>query len=330
MTDQETPAAEPAGLDVESAVADIAESLALVPAKEEEEPPKEADAPLAEPVPKEVPEAPPAAAPEQVEAPPDTWRKEAKEAWTSVPPIVREELRKREQDIARYVETSKVPVSVGKQFTEVVTPYLQGFEKAGVNVWDSLSSMLKLQDLLSNGAPEVKSRVIHAMAQVAGVKLGEGEPPAPDATTQYVQMLEQRLEKLEGGVRNVASTVDEARVSELTEAVQEFAADTVQHPYFEEVASEISHFIQTGAAKTLQQAYDLAVAASPLTRQKYIDSEVARVTKERVAAEAEKVEKARKASGVRVRSTGRAKVEQPLGSIDDTIKDALADIRSRH
>lgn len=325
----------PVGMDMDAAVSDIADALGATPA-EDEGAPLEGDGEdkaLAAEGAKE--EAAAAAAPAPIatdpaDVPPDTWRKEAKEAWATVPPVVKEELRKRESDIAGYVERVKVPLGVGEKFTELLTPYLPMFEKTGVNPWENVTAMLKAQELLLFGSPEQKLGMFQSLAQQAGIKFDGSQLSAPpDATAQYVRQLEQRLSQLEGGVKQVTSTVQEARQAELHANVVAFAQDKETHPYFYDVADKITHFIQTGAATSLEDAYQLAVMADPITKAKVIEAEAARAAKSKAEAEAARVAVARKAGKVNVRATSRGKVVQPPGSIDDTLKDALAEINAR-
>jgi len=336
MTDEPlVPAAEApeAALDIESAVADIADSLSLTPA--EEEPLQDGD----EPAPAAAKEDAALAVEAKKEEPivastdpaPDTWRKEAKEAWAAVPPVVKEEMRKREADISRYVEQVKVPVSVGEQFTKILEPYLPMFQANNINPWDNVTHMLKAQELLLFGSPETKLAMVQSLAQQAGVKLEGGQLSSTEnSQARYIQQLEQRLGQLEGGVKNITSTVHEARTAELEGSIMAFAQDTEKHPYFFDVADKITHFIKTGAATNLDDAYQLAVMADPVTKAKAIDAEATRVATQKADAEKERVDKARKASKVNVRSTARGRAVQPSGDIDSTLKDTLAEIHARH
>ena len=323
---------EPVGMDMEAAVADIADALSVPPEPEEEEAAVEGDEKGEERA--LAAEAAKVAAPAPVldprDAPPDTWRKEAKEAWTTVSPLVKEELRKREADISNYVERVKQPISIGERFTEIITPYLPLFEKSGVDPWQNVQAMLQAQERLLFGSPEEKLAMFQSLAQQSGIKFDQGQLSAPpDATVQYVRQLEQRLAQLEGGVKQVTSTMQEARTAELHEGVVAFAQDKETHPYFYEVADKITHFIRTGAAPNLEDAYQMAIMADPIIKAKVIDAEATRVVSAKTAAEVDRAAKARKAGKVNVRTTTRGKTGQPPGSIDDTLKDALAEIHAR-
>jgi hypothetical protein len=61
--------------------------------------------------------------------------------------------------------------------------------------------------------------------------------------------------------------------------IDAFAADPA-HPYFDELANDITKLFEAGLAKDLPEAYEKAVYANPTTRQKEID----RLTAEKTSA----------------------------------------------
>lgn len=324
----------PVGMDMEGAVADIADALNLTQQEEGEAPPAEgkddAEGEAERPAVAEPEKAPPAAV-DPADAPPDTWRKEAKEAWATVSPVVKEELRKREADISSYVERVKQPAAVGEKLNSIMAPYLPMFEKTGVDPWQNMEAMLRAQEMLLFGAPEQKLAMFQALAQQAGIKVEGGQLSAPEgAQAAYIQRLESRLNELAGSVKGVTAHVQEARLAELQSNVATFAQDTAAHPYFNEVADRIAHLIRNGAAANLDDAYQTAILADPIVRQKVLKDEVARAKASEAKASTERTEQARKAAKVNVRSSGRGRAVQPAGTIDDTLRDTLADINTRH
>lgn len=334
------PPAEPAGLDIDSTVADIAESLHL-----SEEPPS-GDTPPVLPSdgtsppatdgtapPPAATEPPPAApATETTEPIPDTWRKEAKEKWATVDPVVRAEIVKREGDIAKYVGETQGAVKVAGALETMTKPYMPLFEKYGVNPWQHISSLLQGHHQLLFGSPEQKVGMFKQLASDAGIDLAavaSGTGNAENPLLSTVHALQQRLANLEAGVSGVTSTVQAARVGELEQQVLAYMQDTEAHPFFEEVTEEIKHFITTKAAKTLDEAYNLAVMANPLTKQKMIDRETTKRSEAAAASATEHAGKARKALAGNVRTSGTGRAAAAPGTIDDTLKAALAKIHAR-
>jgi hypothetical protein len=137
----------------------------------------------------------------------------------------------------------------------------------------------------------------------------------------------ERVERLEGALtQKQQQEYQQARVK--TEAeVTAFASDPA-NTHFDDVAEDVIVFINAGMS--LKDAYEKAVWANPVTRAK----ETARLQSEAQASLREKskqdAEKARKASGSNVRSRDTRKAPtEPLGKMDDTMRETLKDIRER-
>ena len=109
--------------------------------------------------------------------------------------------------------------------------------------------------------------------------------------------------------------------------VEAFASDPA-HPYFDEVSEDIVKLI--GAGYSLKDAYEKAVWANPVTRQK----ELGRIQKETTEAERKKAadaaRQAKKASSTNVKGRDQARAStEPAGTIDETLRETLADIKAR-
>lgn len=333
-TEAATEVVEPAGIDIEATVTDIAESL-IAPEDREEaaevgEPSEGEATPAVKVEPEKAPGTVDVLQPSNTDTPPDTWRAEAKTAWATLPPVVKEEMRKREADIASHVERMKMPVAVGERLRSLLEPHQAMFQATNTDPWKNIEAMMGVQQKLMYGSPEEKLAIVNAFAQQAGVKLENGQASlAPDATARYVRELEQRVASMETGVKSVTDVVQQARLAEMEANVRKFAEDTEAHPFFAEVADEITHLVTTRAARDLEHAYNMACSGNPVVRQKMFDAAVAKATTAREADAKAKAELARKASKARVRSSSTAATPQPLGDIDSTLKETLAEIRTR-
>jgi hypothetical protein len=335
----ETPEETPIVADMDAAVEDIAESLGLAEAKEEKEEAQPAQGAGEKPEqappegqtsgPGETP--PPAAAPEWQ---PSTWRKEASAAWAALPPAVKAEVQKREDDIARYVSDTNVSVKVAKGIEKIIEPYAQLYQQYNVNPWDHMRDLLGAHYTLLFGSPEQKTQMFNQLAKNSGIdlhKLAEGQPAVSGDSSQYldhVRALQQRIAQLEHGVGTVTSTVQEARLNELTESVLQFAQDP-KHPFFDEVAGDIKALIDAGAVRTLTEAYETAVARNPAVRAKLVDSEISA----RRAAEDKKdtahVARASKAMAGMPKSSGKGRATSPPETLDETLQKAYRQIQAR-
>lgn len=117
-------------------------------------------------------------------------------------------------------------------------------------------------------------------------------------------------------------------IAERRKEIETFAADPA-NPHFEEVSNDMVTLLQGGVCKTLPEAYEKAVWANPVTRAKEIARQQAEATRKAQETEAAKVAAARKATAANVRTSAKSgSATAPLGSIDDTLNETLAKIRS--
>lgn len=338
------------GLNVEETVSDLVDSLHLTEEPdgkdEHETPTKDGAAPPAGTEQESTEGAAPAAA-EQGAAPaapptadervPDTWRPEAQAKWAQVDPVVRAEIAKREQDVARFVGEATPAINIAKAVTKTFEPYMPMLQRFGVDPIQHLQGLLQGHTILLFGEPAVKARMIANLAQQAGVDL-QALAADPNSSAQannqqlgYIRSLEERLARMETGVTGVTSTIQEAREAELSQGIMAFASDTEQHPFFWEVANtgEIKALIDSGAARTLSDAYELAVLKNPVTRAKQLALESKRQAEAAATANAAKVTAARRATGANVKSRGSGRLAPAEETIDETLRDTLSDIHSR-
>ena len=256
---------------------------------------------------------------------PKSWKKEMHDYWPKMPREAQQYYIEREEQMLNYV----------KPFQEVLKPYEHLFSQRKPH--EMIGSLLRAQQMLTQGTDEQKfghlkdliknlgysDRFAEKQAQAIQDAQAQGQPqPNPE-----IQALSQKLSNLEQVMTQQQQAVYQQARSEAMQQIEAFAADKA-HPYFDEVGDEIAIFI--GQGKSLQDAYDMAVWANPVTRAK----EQARAQTEH---EAKLKENARlqslskkKAAGVNVQSrdTGRTPTE-PLGSMEDTIKSTLREIRQR-
>lgn len=264
----------------------------------------------------------PAAAVPMAEVP-RTWRPEAAAEWGKLSPTVQAEILKREEDIFRGLEGYKSKVAQAQPLMEAVAPYSQILAQHNLAPAQVVQNLLQAQYQLAFGSPQQKAAMLQQIASDYGVEWGADADmmAAPDP---QVQQLSQRL-----------AQVEQARYQEIRQQtsheVDMFAAEVGQsgqlaHPYFDEVANEISGLIKSGQATDLKTAYEKAVWLNPVTREK----EVQRLQTTAQAEAAAMAEKARKAEAANVKTVAKAATAgSATGTIDDTLNAALKEIRSR-
>jgi hypothetical protein len=275
----------------------------------------------------------PAATAVTVRNPPKSWAKEYHEPWSKIDPKVQEYVELREKQMLDGIEQYKDFSGFGKAMRDVITPYKALIAAQGIDEPKAVAALMNAHYKMSSLAPAEKLQYFAMIARNYGVDLGQlpqGQPaqvdPALKAIQDEVGSIKSALTQREREQYETAKTQVSKDVGAFADAVDEKGNKV--HPYFDDVAEDIVKFINTG--ETLDAAYDKAVWANPVTRAK----ETARLqteAQEKLRTKSkQEAEKARKASSTNVRSrdTNRAPTE-PLGKMDDTLKDTLATIRGR-
>lgn len=266
------------------------------------------------------------------DAPPLTWRKEASATWAQLPSEAKAEILKREADIFKGIESYKVDAGFGKSMKTIVAPYENIMRANGVNPEVAVRHLLEGHHVLGTGSATERGNMLRAMAKAYNVDLSTlTEAPAGEApyVDPQVAALQKELQGVQSFIDQAQNERRQTAVSNISTAVDKFASDPA-NPYFPEVADQIATLIQRGAANTLQEAYEQAIWTNPTTRAKEIARTTAEAATKTVTEGAAKIAQVRKATAANV--TTRAKsgsAATPLGSLDDTLNDALAKIKAR-
>lgn len=266
---------------------------------------------------------------EDLNSAPRTWRKEAAAAWATLPPTVRAEIHKREQDIFRGLEEYRGAANFGRTFQQALAPYMPLLEQYRVDPVAQVSGLMRAHQTLVTGTPQQKQEFFAKLAQDYGVDLGQLSSGEPSFVDPAVQGLQQKLQTLESTVTAAEAARRADAIQAQTRQVETFAADP-KNVYFKDVANDMVRLLETKVCSTLEEAYQQAIWLNPAVRQREIDrQQTERAAAERKAAE-ERAAAARKAAGPNVRTTAKSGGgAAPTGSMDDTLKETLALIQSR-
>lgn len=261
----------------------------------------------------------------QVEAP-KTWKPEAAAEWSKVPPLVQQEILKREQDMFTGLETYKVAADFGKTVHSILNPYAEGIRSRGGDPIDHVHKILEADRILSTASDEEKVEHFMALARSYGVNFQADDVSFEDTT---VKELRQTVASLQSRLDNQDKTAQNAHRLQIEKEVKAFESDP-KNIYFNELGNDIARLISTGVATSLQEAYDKAVWTNPITR----DKEIQRQQKEREekskAEAAKQVTKAKTLTSLNVKATRTGKSgTAPTRTIDDTLRAKLEEIKSR-
>lgn len=260
-------------------------------------------------------------------AAPKSWAKEQHDYWSKIDPKAQEYIELREKQMLDGLEQYKGDSGFGKQMREVTQPYKAMLQAQGVDEPKAVQFLLNAHYRLTNAPAAEKQTYFAQLAKSYGIDIAALKPDDASTLTPEMKALQDKVNGLESALTTrEQAALTEAR-AKVAKDVEQFASDS-SHPYFDEVADDIVAMIRAGAE--LKDAYEKAVWANPVTRQK----EITRLNTENEvnlrAKAKEEAEKARKASGSNVRSRDTAKAPtDPLGTMEDTLRATLGEIRSR-
>lgn len=273
----------------------------------------------------------PAPSPEEVLQPPRTWRAEAAAEFSKLPPVVQQEILKREEDIFKGIEGYKADAAFGNQLKSVMTPYLPILKQYNIAPEAQIQSLMQANHTLAFGTPEAKVQLLRNIARDYQIDLsGLGEASFDeDFSDPAVKALQSELQSIKSQLQQSQQSQVEARKAEIEQTVNAFAADPANR-YFEEVSEDIAKLLSTGAETDLKAAYDKAVWMNPAVRAKELARQQAEKQEAERKLQKEKAEAARKASAANVRTRAKSgSATAPTGSMDDTLAEALTAIKAR-
>lgn len=263
---------------------------------------------------------------EDAEAP-KSWPKEMHQHWTTVPKEVRQYWRTREKQMLDGLEQYKGDATAHREFREILNPYMPAFTAQNIDPKVVVKNLLGAHWRLTQGTPESRKAAYEQLGRDLQLVATDPNATPPDP----------RFTALEQQIHNITNTLtaqQQAVVNEYREKsakeVDAFASDTKAHPYFDEVADDLAMLLQADRKLSLQDAYDKAVWANPVTRQKELNrvqTDAAEKATERRRLDALPKKKAASAN-LNGRDSNKAPTE-PVGSMDDTIRETLHKIQGR-
>lgn len=263
--------------------------------------------------------------------PPKTWRKEAAAEWAALPPTVKDEILKREEDMFKGIEQYKNDATYARHVQHILSPYEQVMQQHNINPLAQIQGLMQSHYTLAFGTPEEKTQLFMQVAKDYGVDLKTLASSIPD--TAYIPPEVANLQKTVEGLQSKLTEREQAefqdKVQHYTREVEAFAADP-KNIYFNDLANDIVVLMKSGTVKSLAEAYETALWRNPVTRQKELDRQTAERQEAQRKRDAEAAAAAKKATAANVKSVPKGKsAAAPLGSMDDTLQESLAAIRNR-
>jgi hypothetical protein len=261
---------------------------------------------------------------------PKSWTKEMQAKYGTLPPDVQDYVALRETQMQQGLEKDRNDANLGRVMRDTMTPYRALLQAQGVDEVKAVQSLMNVHYRLTNLPAGDKANYFAQLAKGYGIDIN-GIPKEQEHTVDpTIKKLQDEL----NGIRQTLTASQERTIQQAKEKVvqdvEAFASDK-NHPYFDEIADDIAGMIQAG--HDLKTAYEKAVWANPVTRQK----EIARLNTEHEATLREKAkqeaETARKKSGINVktRDTSRTPTgpKATMKNLDSALEESMREIRSK-
>jgi hypothetical protein len=256
-------------------------------------------------------------------APPHGWSPKSKAEWDRLPPHIREDIAKRELEVAN-----------GFREYEGVKPFLARAKAAGQSLGQALTAYTGIEDLIrrdfSSGVMHIAqnagltqheaARAFGTIAQRLGFQFSApasqpagGSPahqpaggPDPDALRQLLEPvlkpILERVNTIDTTFRSQAEGVRTQRLTEAQRVVETFRTDPA-HKYYANLEDRIGDLLDRGIvqrtgdlAADLKAAYEMAAYADPEIRELLINERQAATAGERTRQANEEAQRARSAS----------------------------------
>jgi len=316
------------GIDMDSAVGEIASGLGIeigdsAPENDDEldldvAPPDEGEAPT------EVAAEPEAVAP-VVREMPKSWSKDKAELWSKLPPDAQEYYGVREKQFLDGLEQYKGDATYARELRELAAPYKALLASQGVTEQQAFQTLLNVHYRLSSGTVEERRAAYEKIGRDIGLvqqSAQEGQPVDP-----ALQKLQNELNGVKSQITQRQQMEQRSLQAEADREIETFASDAA-NVYFSDVGQDMIPLLKAG--HSLEDAYEKAVWANPVTRQKElnrIQTEAAAKLKETAKVQGTAARKAT-SSNVRAVESRKAPTE-PKGEMFADMADILAGIRKK-
>lgn len=258
-----------------------------------------------------------AAAPD---AAPNTWKKDAAAQWATLPPAARAEIQRREADFHKGIEGYKEAAGFGQAMQRAIQPHMQTIQALGVTPDVAIGELMKADHALRYGQPHEKVAFLTKLAQDYGIDTSSLNQHLANqaAIPPEVRAIQDENARLRAQFNQQNTMAQRQQEDALNSEISTFAAEP-SHSHFESVKGHMSALLQAGQAKDLADAYEQAVYANPTTRALMLQQQQT----EALAAKTKSAQAARTAASVNVARRPAIATAQPIGTMDDTIRDTL-------
>lgn len=279
--------------------------------------------------------------------PPSSYTNEGKSEFLKASPALQKEVLKREADFHKYLHNQVEPMKQAATFGQDIYKAIQPFENT-IRSWNTtpaqaIQALFHADQKLTQGSPQEKLRAFTELAKGYGIDLSQGLPEqAPiDPNVEYLQRQNQQAMQAAQAAHQKIQRMEAEFTQRQQASEQEQLNSVIEQakqgkPHFDELRQEIGMILQSAINKgqlvTIDQAYEAAMWQSPMHRAELLakqQAEAEAAAAQKRAEDAEKAKAAKHASSVNVARRGTLPAQAPVGSVEDSMRETLAAIKSR-
>lgn len=199
---------------------------------------------------------------------PDSWDASAKEKFAQLPPDMQAYLSKREAEIHKGFTRQDEDRHAGKQFKDLVNPYLPMIRADGSDALPYIKDVLQSVYQIKNANPQDRAQMLLGWAQEFGADTGHMATLLSQPQRQIdpqLQQMQRELHELKMQREQEQTQRQNQTMSQAQSEIERFASEP-NNRYFEQVKTDMATLLDIGKATTLQEAYEMACWANPQTR----------------------------------------------------------------
>lgn len=274
----------------------------------------------------------------ELRRPPSSWSAKGKAEFSKLPAHIQDEVLKRESDFHNGIQQYREKAEIGDRISRIVQPYEPLIRAQGSTSEQTIGHLLNTAYVLNAGTPEQKQQMLYQIAREYNIDTNG--LTQQDERPDYVRQLEQQLNQLQGSIQSQRQMAQQQTVQEAQSSIEQFRNETDEsgspkHLYFDDVRDEMADRIDAAARQgrqlSLQDAYDAAIWARPDIRETLMTAKQQEADAKRKQEQARKAREAKRKAEVNVSTTGThaSTSSKPIGSIEDTMRETLAQLNAR-
>lgn len=256
---------------------------------------------------------------------PQSWKKDMQDRWDGLDTETQDYIELREKQMREGIDVKKEDAELGMRMRDAFQPFSNVLKQNNVDPVTASQRLMATHLRMMSAPAEEKKQLFNQLAQSYGIS----NEPVDDETQKImenplVKQLMDKVNHLEKNVNVSQQASQQEREAQVNSKVESFAAE---HPYFDDLSDNIARLIR--ADYSLEDAYDMAFKNSQYYEKDLEKKREEKLEQEEKAKKSE-AEKAKKAKSVNVKGRDTKKAPTgPIGTMDDTMREVMRDIKNR-